>query len=111
MSDDKMRATENADTRVVAIRAETWRALLEIAGRQIDPENAEIYWRFGQVVDPYGVYPDVPPECDCVGRLYFARNPGSRVWVEFGDLPEATRQVLWIRAGRLPSIIDDEVPF
>ena len=75
MSDDKMRATENADTRVVAIRAETWRALLEIAGREIDPENAEIYWRFGQVVDPYGVYPDVPPECDCVGRLYFARNP------------------------------------
>ena len=69
MSDDKMRATENADTRVVAIRAETWRALLEIAGHQIDPENAEIYWRFGQVVDPYGVYPDVPPECDCVGRF------------------------------------------
>jgi hypothetical protein len=91
MSDNEMQSIEKADTRTVTIRAESWHALLEIAGRQIDPDNAEVYWRFG-----YGVYPDLPPECDCVGRCYFARAPGSRVWVEFGDLPEATRQALWI---------------
>jgi hypothetical protein len=79
MSDSGIKPTENADTRFVTIRAETWRALLEIAGRQIDPESAEVHWRFRQVVDPYGVYPDLPPECDCVGRLYFARSPGSRI--------------------------------
>ena len=56
MSDNEIQSTENADTRSVSIRAEIWHALLEIAGRQIDPENAEVYWRFGQVVDPYGVY-------------------------------------------------------
>jgi hypothetical protein len=111
MSDNEMQSTEKASTRTVSIRAEIWHALLKIAGRQIDPENVEVHWRFGQVVDPYGVYPDLPPECDCVGRCYFARAPGTLVWVEFGDLPEATRQALWMRAGRLPSIIDDELPF
>jgi hypothetical protein len=113
MSDNEMQSTEKANTRTVSIRAEIWHALLKIAGRQIDPENAEVHWRFGQVVDPYGVYPDVPPECNCIGRCYFARAPGSRVWIEFGDLPEATREALWMRARdkHLPSIIDDEVPF
>jgi hypothetical protein len=41
MSDNGIKPTENADTRFVTIRAETWRALLEIAGRQIDPESGE----------------------------------------------------------------------
>jgi hypothetical protein len=113
MSDNEMQSTEKADARMVSIRAEIWHALLEIAGRQMDPENVEVHWRFGQVVDPYGVYPDLPPECDCVGRCYFARAPGSLVWIEFGDLPQATREALWMRARdrHLPSIIDDEVPF
>jgi hypothetical protein len=94
MSDKKMRATENADTRVVTIRAETWRALLKIAGHQIDPENAEVDWEFGPVGDPYGVYANTPSEYYCIGRLYFARNPGSSVWIEFGDLADATREAL-----------------
>ena len=71
MSDNEMQSTEKANTRIVSIRAEIWRALLKIAGRQIDPENAEVYWRFGQVVDPYGVYPDLPPECDLRRTLLF----------------------------------------
>jgi hypothetical protein len=113
MSDNGIKPTENAETRFVTIRAEIWRALLKIAGRQIEPENAEIHWRFGQVVDPYGLYPDVPAECDCMGRCYFARAPGSRVWIEFADLPAAIRRALLMRVrdGRLASIIDDELPF
>ena len=61
MSDNEMRSTEKADTRIVSIRAEIWHALLEIAGRQIDPENAEVHWRFGQIVDPYGSTPIFRP--------------------------------------------------
>jgi hypothetical protein len=111
MRDKEKHSTEKGNTRTVRIRAEVWLALLKIAGHQIDPEKAEVHWSFRQVVDPYGVHSDLQLECDCVGRLYFARSPGSRVWVEFGDLPDATRQALWMRAGRQPSIIDDEVPF
>ena len=51
MSDNEMQSIEKGDTRTVSIRAEIWHALLEIAGRQIDPENAEVSCRFGQVVD------------------------------------------------------------
>jgi hypothetical protein len=85
----------------------------KIAGRQIDPKTAEVCSLHRQVVDPYGVYPDLPDECDCVGRCYFARSPGSRVWIEFGDLPEATRDALWMRKrdSHLASIVDVEVPF
>ena len=42
MSDDEVQSTEKGDTRTVSIRAEIWHALLEIAGRQIDPETAQI---------------------------------------------------------------------
>jgi hypothetical protein len=111
MSDNEMQSTEKADARMVSIRAEIWHAPLEIAGRQMDPENVEVHWRFGQVVDPYGVYPDLPPECDCVGRLYFARSPGSRIWVEYGDLPEATRKALWQKPYGSSGDVDADVPF
>jgi hypothetical protein len=40
---------------------------------------------------------DNPEECQQVGREYFARSPGSDIWVWFGDLPEATRTALWER--------------
>ena len=45
--------------------------------------------------DPYGVDPELPEEYWQVGREYFARSPGSDVWVWFGDLPDATRDALW----------------
>jgi hypothetical protein len=66
------------------------------AGLKIDPETAEVAWDYRQVVDPYGIYPS-HPESDCVGRAYFARAPGSDIWVEFGDLPDSTRDALWVR--------------
>ena len=58
------------------------------AGRMIDPETAEVTWAYRQIIDPYGVISDLPEECDCVGRVHFARAPGSDIWVWFGDLPE-----------------------
>src|SRR5262245_35256537 len=44
------------------------------AGRKIDPETAEVCWEFAF-------------EC--------ARSPGSDVWVDFCDLPAATRAALF----------------
>jgi hypothetical protein len=64
---------------------------------RIDPETAEFDKGWGQIMDPYGVDPDLPEECDCVGRVYFARPPVSDMWVSFYDLPEGTVERLWER--------------
>jgi len=74
---------------------EQWLAIRKEAALQIDPETAEVFWKYGQILDPYGVHPDLPKECDQVGRVYFARSPGSDVWVCFDDLPEMVRDALW----------------
>jgi hypothetical protein len=72
--------------------------LLKAVGQQIDPETAEVDWTYIQTIDPYGVLPqDIVEQNYCVGRGYFARAPGSDLWIEFGDLPDATREVLWRR--------------
>jgi hypothetical protein len=74
---------------------EQWLAIRKAVGLQIDPETAEVEWTYAQTLDPYGVDPELPSEFQQIGREYFARSPGSDVWVWFGDLPDATRSVLW----------------
>jgi hypothetical protein len=64
-------------------------------GLKIIAETAETTWSYTQVLDPYDFFDEIPPEADCVGRSYFARNPGSDIWVEFGDLPDETREKLF----------------
>ena len=76
---------------------EQWLAIRKEAARQIDPETAEVTWRYGQTFDPYGVIPDMPEEWEQIGRGYFARSPGSDVWVSFLDLPQATAEALWAK--------------
>ena len=51
---------------------------------------------YAQTLDPYGVLDEweLPEEFHQVGREYFARAPGSDVWVGFGDLPEQTLERL-----------------
>jgi hypothetical protein len=72
-----------------------WLAIRKEAGLHIDPKTAEVTWEYAQTLDPYGIDPDLPEEMQQIGREYFARAPGSDVWVWFGDLPEATREALW----------------
>jgi hypothetical protein len=72
-----------------------WIAERRKAGLLIDPETAEVTWIYAQTLDPYGINPDLPEEYQQVGREYFARAPGSDVWVHFGDLPDATSNSLW----------------
>ena len=69
-------------------------SLRKEAARCIDPATAEVISIYAQTMDPYGIDPDLPEELQCVGREYFARAPGSDLWVWFGDLPEATGLVL-----------------
>jgi hypothetical protein len=72
-----------------------WLAIRKEAALKIDPKTAEVEWTYAQTLDPYGVDPVLPEEYWQVGRAYFARSPGSDVWVWFGDLPDAIRSALW----------------
>lgn len=83
------------NVRTVEVTAEYLNALREACGLQVDPETAEVEWTYAQTLDPYGDNPNLSKECDQVGREYFARCPGSDVWVCFDDLPDATRDALW----------------
>jgi hypothetical protein len=60
-----------------------WLASRKEAGLEIDPETAEVCWKYAQVMDPYGVRPDLPEEYQQVGRLLRSlpreRHMG-RVW-------------------------------
>jgi hypothetical protein len=82
------------------LTVEKWLAIRKEAGLTIDPEAAEVFWIYGQIADPYNVRPDLREECDCIGRIYFARSPNSDIWVEFNDLPDATQEALWQRHQR-----------
>jgi hypothetical protein len=74
-----------------------FRSIRKQAAQHIDPETAEVEWIYVQITDPYGIDPDLPEVMQQVGRGYFARAPGSDIWVWFGDLPEATSTALWER--------------
>jgi hypothetical protein len=78
---------------------EQWLAVRKEAGLKIDPETAEVHWCYGLTLDPYGVLDEweLPEEFHQIGREYFARSPGSDVWVIFDDLPDAVRERLWAK--------------
>jgi hypothetical protein len=71
------------------------RAIRKEAGLNIDPETAEMTWQHGSGLDPYGLHDLTHEKDDYVQRNYFARSPGSEVWVWFGDLPDKIRDALW----------------
>jgi hypothetical protein len=110
---DLFQTTEDVQT--VEVTAKYLDALRQAVGVHIDPETAEVDWIYAQTLDPYGDFPNLPEEYQQVGREYFARSPGSDVWISFGDLPEATRDALWKKRRekqRLPPEDPwDEVPF
>jgi hypothetical protein len=64
--------------------AEQWLAIRREEALRIDPETAEVFWKYAETFDPYGVE-GVPEELKQLGREYFARSPGSKVGVWFGD--------------------------
>ena len=97
MRNQQMCHSSNRERMIEEMTVEDWLAVRKQEGLKIDPSTAEVDWEFAQTSDPYGVNPDLPEELQQVGRAYFARRPGSDVWVWFGDLTEATRHALWKR--------------
>jgi hypothetical protein len=79
------------------------------AGLAINLFTAEVWWEYGQVLDPYGLGLDLPEEARQIGRNYFARAPGSDIWVEFNDLPDATLKALRLRIDRGDFDRDDDM--
>ena len=67
---------------------EQWLAIRKEAGLKIDPETAEVMWTYAQTLDPYGVYPDLPVECDCVGREYLPVFPEATFGSAFATCPK-----------------------
>jgi hypothetical protein len=80
---------------------EQWLAVRREESLRIDPETAGVDWNYALTFDPYGILDEweLPEEFHQVGRAYFARVPESDIWVEFGDLPESTREALWKKRG------------
>jgi hypothetical protein len=66
-------------------------------GKLIDPETAEIIWRYACMFDPYNDGLDVPEKLQQVGREHFVRTPGAESWVHVGDLPETAREIILLR--------------
>ena len=73
---------------------QAWLAIRKEAGLNIDPETAEVMWEYGYTIDPYNEFSDLSEEEKQIGRNYFARSPGSEIWVSFCDLPDATLKAL-----------------
>jgi hypothetical protein len=82
------------------LTVDEWLAARKEEALKINPATAEVDWNWGQILDPYNTDRDLPPECRCVGRLYFARAPDSEIRVSFYDLPQSTRDALWDRIDR-----------
>jgi hypothetical protein len=81
---------------------ERWLTIRKGEALKIDPQTAEVDWSYAQTLDPYDVLDEweLPEEFHQVGREYFARAPGSDIWVEFGDLSHEIRDKLWQRHRR-----------
>jgi hypothetical protein len=76
---------------------ERWLAIRKAEASKIDPHTAETMDDYLDVLDPYGIRENCRSEERRYGIVFFARNPGSDVWVAFQDLPELARDVMWRR--------------
>ena len=63
------------------------------AGRRINPITADVWFEYGETLDPYGEG-GLPDELSQIGRNFFARDPGERIPVCFCDLDEVTARAL-----------------
>jgi len=81
-----MKFNDNEHRALVAMRI--------AAGKLIDPQTAEITWRYACMFDPYNDGLDVPEELQQVGREEFVRTLGADSWVHVRDLPETAREII-----------------
>ena len=71
-----------------------WLEIRERAALDIDADTAEVVCAYRKYFDPYDIYPELPGQYgDCFNKWY-ARSPGSKIWVWFDDLPRTTQKAL-----------------
>jgi hypothetical protein len=71
-----------------------WLAKRKEVGRNLDPKTAQVSWEYVRQFDPYRIFSDLPGHARDVSFEYFARSPGSDIWVHRDDLPKSTRRAL-----------------
>jgi hypothetical protein len=86
--EDDIPVEDEADLKEYKIELERRRQI----GLTIDPATAETTFWWSDIFDPYHVL-GKKHHAGQTGREQFARNPGGE-WVNFDDLPEATREAL-----------------
>jgi hypothetical protein len=97
MTNEKDPSRTAKDVPTVEVTVRYLKALRQAVGLHIDPETAEVDCIYAQTLDLYGDLPNLPEEYQQVGREYFARSPGSDVWISFCDLPEAAAPAWGVR--------------
>lgn len=65
-------------------------------GLGIDPETADVFFRYVDHADPYGD-DTCPGEYSCIGRGWFACAQSSDVWIFYADLPHESAKRLRAR--------------
>lgn len=76
------------------IPVKEWLEIRTEAALKIDPETALILRSHICPSNPYGTYSKIPEHCEEIGADYYARSPGSDVWVYSGDLPKEVARAL-----------------
>jgi hypothetical protein len=56
---------------------EEWLAIRKAEALKIDPDTAEVDWEYGQTLDRYGVYPELPDEYENILRAFRVAKSGS----------------------------------
>ena len=81
------------------ISAEEWIAIVKkAAALAINSETAEISSLYGPTNDPYS--DGLTGRAQEWGKHFFARSPGTDIWVPFRDLPPTVLKALWDRMDR-----------
>jgi len=76
------------------IPVKEWLEMRTEAALKIDPETALILRSHVCPSSPYGTYSKIPEHCEEIFDDYYARSPGSDVWVYAGDLPKEVARAL-----------------
>ena len=107
---DKLQWLETCDDtgRLTEEGKQQYKMCLE-AALHIDPKTAEVKFEYVPFLDPYRLFQDVPND-QYVMRRYFARSPGSNVWVDWDDLPEEVEDHLLMKHKKTDPALRDPFP-
>ena len=77
-----MKGTPVRESSTEQRRKQQWLAIRKEAGLKIDPESAEVFWNWGQVLDPYGIW-DLTDEEKCIRARSLPAHRGAKCEFHF----------------------------